>query len=153
MAKFEPAVEVVLAHEGGYSFDPDDPGGETNHGISKRSYPSEDILALTVDRAKELYERDFWKYEEVESQVIATKLLDMAVNMGSGQAVKLLQQALKIPVDGVFGPHTLAATNGAEPERLLHSLRAKQAAFYARLVLTHVALAKYLDNWMDRATF
>ena len=34
------AIEKTLAHEGGYVNDPDDPGGETNFGISKRAYGS-----------------------------------------------------------------------------------------------------------------
>jgi len=38
--RFLKAVEMVLAHEGGYVNDPNDPGGETKYGISKRSYPS-----------------------------------------------------------------------------------------------------------------
>jgi len=40
---FERAVTHVLLHEGGYSNDPNDPGGETQYGISKRAYPNEDI--------------------------------------------------------------------------------------------------------------
>ena len=35
---FDAAVSYVLKWEGGYSNDPDDPGGETNFGISKRAY-------------------------------------------------------------------------------------------------------------------
>jgi lysozyme family protein len=52
---FDAAISFVLSHEGGYSFDENDPGGETRWGISKRSHPNEDIKNLTVDRAKEIY--------------------------------------------------------------------------------------------------
>ena len=47
--RFEEAIEIILQHEGvgidpenptGYVNDPDDPGGETHFGITKRSYPS-----------------------------------------------------------------------------------------------------------------
>ena len=48
------AIEHVLKFEGGYVNDPDDPGGETNFGISKRSYPDLDIAALTVADAVEI---------------------------------------------------------------------------------------------------
>ncbi len=40
--------------------DPIDPGGETKYGISKRSYPHEDIKHLNLKRAAWLYEQDFW---------------------------------------------------------------------------------------------
>lgn len=59
---FDQAVAFVLAEkiEGGYVNDPRDPGGETKFGISKRSYPREDIKALTRDRAITIYKRDYW---------------------------------------------------------------------------------------------
>lgn len=53
--RFEHAVSFVLAHEGGYSDDPDDDGGETKFGISKRSYPHVDVDALTIEQAKVIY--------------------------------------------------------------------------------------------------
>ena len=43
MAEFSLAIPIVLENEGGYVDDPNDPGGETNFGISKRSYPNVDI--------------------------------------------------------------------------------------------------------------
>ena len=52
--KFLKAVEMVLAHEGGYSCDPQDPGGETKFGISKKSYPNLDIEHLSRDEAIEI---------------------------------------------------------------------------------------------------
>ena len=36
MADFDEAIKVIFKHEGGYVYDPDDPGGETKYGISKR---------------------------------------------------------------------------------------------------------------------
>lgn len=49
---FQPALSKTLAHEGGYVNDPHDPGGETNMGISKRSYPNENIRGMTRAREK-----------------------------------------------------------------------------------------------------
>ena len=49
--EFDEIIEVVLKHEGGYVNDPDDPGGETKYGISKKAYPDEDIKELTIERA------------------------------------------------------------------------------------------------------
>ncbi len=57
--KFAVALEKVLAHENGYVNDPDDPGGETKFGISKRSYANLNIKDLTREQAAEIYYRDF----------------------------------------------------------------------------------------------
>ena len=61
MADFEKAVEFVLRMEGGYVNDPKDPGGETNFGIAKKSYPGVDIKNLTEEQAEEIYKRDYWE--------------------------------------------------------------------------------------------
>src|SRR6266700_2325053 len=55
------AVKVVLVDEGGYSNDPDDPGGETNYGIDKRSHPDVDIKNLTEAQAIDIYYTDYWQ--------------------------------------------------------------------------------------------
>ncbi|KKK79728.1 hypothetical protein LCGC14_2830570, partial [marine sediment metagenome] len=60
MANFEKSAEKLGIFEGGYSNDKNDAGGETNHGISKRSYPELDIKNLTKDDAKKIFKRDFW---------------------------------------------------------------------------------------------
>tara|TARA_Y100001951_G_C11296045_1_gene275706 strand:+ start:4160 stop:4333 length:174 start_codon:yes stop_codon:yes gene_type:complete len=50
-SNFDASLEHVLLFEGGYVNDPRDPGGETRFGISKRSYPREDIRGMTRERA------------------------------------------------------------------------------------------------------
>lgn len=81
---FDAAVALVLAHEGGYSNDPADPGGETNFGISKRAYPSLDIFLLTKDTATGIYRSDYWTpaMESAPTQAVANCALDCAVNQG-----------------------------------------------------------------------
>lgn len=44
---FDAAFERLLGHEGGYVDNPRDPGGETKYGISRRSYPGEDIAGYS----------------------------------------------------------------------------------------------------------
>ena len=112
MADFEQAVALILKHEGGYVHDKNDPGGETNYGISKRAYPAEDIKALTPERAKALYRRDYWdaiRGPELPFPV-ALVVFDMAVNAGVSAAVKLLQRSVGATVDGKIGPQTIAKT-------------------------------------------
>jgi lysozyme family protein len=59
-SEFNGAFEILIGHEGGYVDHPDDPGGETKYGISKRSYPEVNIAALTLDKAKAIYREDYW---------------------------------------------------------------------------------------------
>ena len=49
MSRFDDVFERVIGHEGGYSNDPNDSGGETIFGISKRAYPKVNIRDLTLD--------------------------------------------------------------------------------------------------------
>jgi len=110
---FEQAVAMVLKHEGGYSNDTRDPGGETRFGISKRAYPDVDILRLTEDEAKAIYRRDYWntlRPDEIPAP-LAICVFDAAVNMGRDKAIRLLQRACGVAQDGVMGGNTIAAAN------------------------------------------
>ena len=94
MADFSIAVEKVLNHEGGFTPGlPNDPGGATNFGISQRAYPDLDIKRLSVEDAKAIYQRDYWKpwMESLEDQQLANCLLDCAVNQGPSVAAQLSQ--------------------------------------------------------------
>jgi lysozyme family protein len=157
MARFEDAIHTVLANEGGYVFDPADPGGETNYGICRRQYPQLDIPALTREQACDIYRRDYWFCDGIKNQAVATKLFDMAVNMGRNTAVRLLQRALLalgntgLTIDGIFGPATLALTNASPAELLLATLRHQAAVRYYALVHKNPKLLKFLHGWLTRA--
>lgn len=58
--RFVEAVAFTLEQEGGYTWDENDPGGETNYGISKRSYPDYNIKAMTKEQAQVIYLIDYW---------------------------------------------------------------------------------------------
>ncbi len=60
MSQFDKLIDRVLSHEGGYSNDPQDPGGETQWGISKRAHPDVNIKALTRAQAIDIYRADYW---------------------------------------------------------------------------------------------
>lgn len=137
MADFEKAAAFVLEEEGGYeAATAADPGGETRYGISKRAYPNEDIKNLSVDRAKQIYRADFWRFDGVKDQDVANKLLDLTVNLGIGNGVRLAQRSLSsffagaFIQDGVFGTHTLELVNECPPDKLLRELRTRQAQRY-----------------------
>lgn len=111
---FDDAFTRLLGHEGGYTIGIGDPGGETNWGISKRSYQHLDIKALTVDDAKAIYRRDFWDAARCDDLPADLRfaVFDAAVNSGVGTAVKWLQAAVGTAQDGMIGPITLKAVAG-----------------------------------------
>jgi Glycosyl hydrolase 108 len=88
---FEKAVRFTLSWEGGYVSNPNDPGGETKYGISKRAYPHLDIKNLTLDQAKEIYYQDYWLPSEAPRQPYPKSLIlfDIAVLTGVGRAKTL----------------------------------------------------------------
>lgn len=107
---FDIAFDRLIGHEGGYVNHPNDPGGETKYGISKRSYPSVDIKNLTIDGAKEIYRRDFWDAIGEEAHpAIKFQVFDFAVNSGRSTAIRKLQAAIGVADDGIFGPRSKAA--------------------------------------------
>ena len=105
---------ALMVSEGTEVNDPADPGGHTKYGISKRAYPHEDIAALTSERARQLYERDYWLDDKVFllAPALAYCVFDTNVNSGEAQAVKLLQRILGVPADGELGPATAGAARG-----------------------------------------
>ena len=152
---FDEIIEQVLEHEGGYVDDPTDSGGETKYGISKRAYPDEDIKALTVEKAKELYKRDYWDRFKVDNlpDRIRHIYFDMCVNMGGGRATKILQEACnsknsnKIDVDGGIGKDTIKASANLEDFRL----RAYRVMFYAELVMKKPEQERFWVGWFRRS--
>lgn len=94
---FDKAIAYTLSHEGGYVFDPADPGGETRYGISKRSYSKIDIKNLRLAEAEYLYRVDFWqapRFNRITVSTIATKVFDLGVNTSPRRASKMLQRAV-----------------------------------------------------------
>lgn len=118
---FDQAFERLIGHEGGYVNHPADPGGETKFGITKRSYPSEDIAGMTLDRAKTIYLRDYWGPAGCDAapDQVRFDLFDMAVNAGVRKAVLTMQKAVGETEDGILGPRTLQAMQSMPSARLV----------------------------------
>ena len=112
-----------------------DPGGETKFGISKRSYPSEDIKNLTLERAKAIYRKDFWVAAAIEGlpDAIRFDVFDVAVNSGVGTAVRMVQKVVGVQADGVLGPVTLQACNSMPLTRLIARFNGARLMFMADL--------------------
>jgi lysozyme family protein len=158
VAKFAPAIQYVLANEGGFVNDPDDPGGITNFGISQRQFPQLDIASLTRDEAISIYERDYWKFGDLTSQRVAIKMLDIYVDLPPVPAIRLLQLALgfieagPIVCDGVLGPQTIEMANAADEDALMDELKAGLVKYYFDLFRDSPSQrTSLLMGWIRRA--
>ena len=172
------AFEKTLGHEGGYNEVKGDAGGATNFGVSLRflkdaynfddfadidndgDVDKDDIKSMSKADAQEIYYKHFWlknKCDLISNENIANKFFDMSVNMGLGQAAKILQRSLNhfklfnITVDGKIGPKTLQAVNQVHAEQLLHVIRKQCEAFYIQLVEQKPEFKKFLKGWTNRA--
>lgn len=135
MSAFDLLIDRVLAIEGGYVDNPADPGGETQWGISKRSYPTVDIKGLTRADAVVIYRRDFWDrcHGDEMHPALAYQALDFAVNSGIETAVRKLQAAAGVADDGHWGPATATAVKGFNPAVLAFLYLAERLDFMRKL--------------------
>lgn len=156
MAEFSKAIDFLLANEGGYSNNPADPGGETNFGISRRAYPFLDIKNLTRDEAIAIYQRDYWKFDGITSQRIATKLFDEYVN-SELHAIRVAQLSLgylqvgPVVADGKYGLQTEAALNAVDEGKFMDEFKARLAKMYCDDGIANPAEKGDLMGWLRRA--
>lgn len=134
-SNFDACMAEIFTHEGGYVNHPSDPGGETNMGISRRSYPQEDIKGMTRFRASQIYRRDFWNPVKGDDLPAGLDLVafDPAVNSGVSRGARWLQQALGVTADGKIGPQTLAAARAANAEAVIERACALRLAWLRTL--------------------
>ena len=144
---FRYALAFTLHHEGGYVADLGDGAGETHWGITKRSYPTLDIAALTLEEATALYQRDFWDGLNLDRLPIplAVAVFDAAVNHGPTGATKLLQGVVGVAVDGVLGPLTQAAAQ-AQARAALEAFHVARACRYAE----NAQVGRFGRSWYRR---
>lgn len=161
MNAFQRAFIETIDFEGAYVFDPDDPGGETKFGISKRSYPDINISALTIGHAKAIYLRDYWftcRLDEIHGNIISGEIFDTAVNMGRKTAVLIAQRALNflgedIVEDGLMGGKTIAALNKwseKDTKALFICLNGFQFAQYRMITQNNRRSVKFTRGWTKR---
>ena len=156
LTKFDDIIDIVIKHEGGYVNDPNDLGGETKYGITKRFYPDVDIKNLTVKEAKQIYYDDYWVKNKVPQMPDNLKHIyfDMCINQGRGTAVKVLQRAVNskggdLKVDGGLGPKTIEAINKYKP--CDNRTRCYRLKHYYDLVNKKPEQEKFLFGWFRRA--
>lgn len=155
---FATHIKKVLGHEGGYVHDPVDPGGETNFGISKASYPRVDIARLTAGEAVEIYRQDYWNRTKIVDlpDSISGAVLDFAVNHGRRRAAIYCQKTINafggnVRVDGAIGPITVAAAENLDSSLFLRELTARRLSFYDRIIHNNPPMSKFKNGWYKRA--
>lgn len=146
-------VDLVINIEDGYVNDPDDLGGETRWGISKRSYPHVDIKNLSREGATAIYRKDYWQWCNGDalaaiSLPVALMVFDGAVNQGKGRVCCWLQESVDALMDGHVGPNTLAALQRADIRTVLQELGGRRA--WAYMLAPDVQRRKYGRGWGNR---
>lgn len=165
MASFEQAIGKTLLFEGGYSNRPNDSGGETYRGISRKNFPKWEgwtIVDATSDKKQldnnavaaalvvTFYRQNFWVEDAITDQPTANKIFDLSVNVGKVHAFKITQIAAGIEADGVWGPKTLAAINSHPDGSLVPLIRIGAENYHKSIVVTHPEDAEFLRGWLAR---
>ena len=173
-------AEGIVAREGGYVNDPDDPGGATNHGVTIHTMrrlgldldgdgqvTEQDVRVLTREQAVTIFIDHYFNRPNVRllPTALQASVFDMYVNAGAN-AVRILQRLLQdmriaVTVDGVIGPQTIAATEQGMAAAVDHFVDAYGIArrnYYYALADARPASRKYarrLDGgkggWITRA--
>jgi len=142
---FDTVFDRVIGHEGGYTNDPNDPGGETNWGITWPVLreaiglgiilPETTIASLTRGQAKRIYAALFWDALNAEGlpDGVVFQLFDFAVNSGIGTAVRNLQRAVGVADDGLWGPVSRVAAARTSETDMVMRLNAERLDFLTRL--------------------
>ncbi len=144
---FNNTIHHLLEFEGGYCNDPDDRGGETNFGISKKAFPSVDIKGLTQEAAIDIYAA-LWKDYQIDKlpETLQHIVFDCAVNCGRHRAICLLQRCALETEDGILGTYTI---KGAQNVTIEQYAKARYD-FYHRIVARNPSQAKFLRGWLRR---
>lgn len=174
---FEKALKATAGFEGGYVFDPDDDGGETFRGISRRANPDwpgwelvdqykaiskrpEDINKhfagdeMIEELATERWYANYWiPIKDIPYRLTRIKVYDTGVNLNPPKAVKLLQRCVGTKPDGKIGPITIAAIKKADEAKLLNSFCWLQREYYLDCIRKNPRKVKYKNGWLARAAW
>ncbi|MFU8776912.1 MAG: holin-associated N-acetylmuramidase [Roseovarius sp.] len=170
----------IVAREGGYVDDPDDPGGATNFGVTIHTMrrlgmdlsrdgvvDARDVRALTRDQAVALFIDHYYHRPGIARlpESLHASVFDMYVNAGAN-AVKILQRLLRemgqgIAVDGLIGPQTVTAAQvaaKAAPDHIADAYGIARRNYYLSLADARPASRKFARSraggkggWIKRA--
>ena len=153
---FPACLEVVLQSEGGFSDDPQDPGGVTNLGVTLHTWSGyvghtatvAEMHALTPAMVAPLYRSEYWNACDCDflPNGVDLMIFDEAVNAGPGRARRSLQTAAGVTADGSIGPPTEAAVKASSPINLIGAVATNREAFYRSLP----TFSRFGKGWLAR---
>lgn len=173
-------AKEIVAREGGYVNDPDDPGGATNHGVTIHTMrrlgldldrdgvvTEQDVRVLREDQAVDIFVDHYFERPLISHlpRELQASVFDMYVNAGTN-AVRILQRLLRdmrieVTVDGVIGPQTIAGSKqgmAAAPDHFVDAYGIARRNYYYALADARPASRKFarrLDGgkggWIVRA--
>jgi lysozyme family protein len=134
----------LLAHEGGYTNHPSDPGGPTNFGITIHDYrkyvkpaaTAADVKAMTLDEAKRIYRTKYWDAQRCDDLPAGVDyaVFDYGVNSGIGRSGKVLRRCLKLADDSsAVTDAAIAAAAEADAKALAAAICDERLRFLQRL--------------------
>ncbi|MEY4753495.1 MAG: hypothetical protein RJA44_1170 [Pseudomonadota bacterium] len=172
MADFAAAFEHTMKAEGGYVFDPADPGGETYKGIARKPNPkwegwplvdqmkrrpnfprNLDTEATLQKLVRDFYELNYWdrvRGDELTHQDVAESIFDFAVNAGPITSIKLAQITVGVAADGALGPATLAKINADDPRAFLAVFALNKIGRYVSICDNRPESRKFFYGWVKR---
>ncbi|SLN12653.1 holin-associated N-acetylmuramidase [Pseudooctadecabacter jejudonensis] len=180
MQTVEDIAKEIVAREGGYVNDPDDPGGATNHGVTIHTMrrlgldldrdgdiDAQDVRVLTQDQALTIFVEHYFDRPRIAAlpAPLHPTVFDMYVNAGAN-AVRILQRLLRdmridVDVDGLIGPQTIGATQqgmAAAPDHFVDAYGIARRNYYYALADGRPASRKYArrrdggkGGWIVRA--
>jgi len=161
--------DMVERWEGGFSNHPADRGGPTNLGITQAVFSDylgrpasiEEVRLLSRATAIAIYRSRYWNAAKIDllPEALQPLVFDLAVNMGPGTAIKLLQQTLgdlgrPVPVDGVIGKQTSGVTARAVADlgaaAVVNRLCDRRQQRYDQIVAKDPSQAVFALGWRRR---
>lgn len=138
------SISRVLAHEGGYTNHPSDPGGPTNWGITihdarrywKRTATAADVKAMPLSVAREIYRSKYWDAQRCDDLPggVDYIMFDYGVNSGIGRSGKVLRRVLGMKADtSVVTDQVLAEAALRKPADIVTALCDERLRFLKSL--------------------
>lgn len=155
-ATFPTALKFVLSEEGGWSNDPHDPGGQTNHGITLRTLQSfhhgataDDLRHIPEATVATIYRRQYWSIMGCDNLPAGVDLMvfDFGTNAGPHRSVTYLQIVAGVKRDGIDGAITEAAVAKMNPSDVIPRLNGLQLAHYRALP----TYDRFGEGWENRS--
>ena len=144
--------EYLISNEGGYNNDKYDRGKETKYGISKRTFPNEDIKNLTRERANMLFYRHYWKWNGISKlpDDIVGFVFDSGTNIKPERAIKFVHASLGITPGTIIGNTTLNRLDEVNHENFLNNYKDTVRQYYHEVVRKFPDQRRYLNGWLNR---